>query len=310
MMFRRRLYNMQSIISTTNDALTDQSDDSVQDEGFAEEAMLMETAASTAVANVPEVSANSDDVSSGASTTSMQSTTSKQDPAISEQQLASTSVAQPIPISDADKRRDRCVSGASFSTSCTSGLGTCSSVEDRDVSDFDMTHAELSTHKEEEETASGGLGGSGVKPCDCLSEDYSSNDDGNDEAETERVGCVTKKARRSPPTNNKKRLGSRISSSLLQSDNDESSSCDASNDAGVDALCDGVYTGRESSSTDSGEENTKTAGKSGCDVTAAEDVDREAVRACQKRMREVLHEYVRELPVPMALQHFLLFYRE
>ena len=96
------------------------------------------------LSDIPEVRMASDDVSEE---TAKCSSSSDTDQVTSSTPRTGLTVA--IPIDDSDQKRDRYLSMTSISTSYTSGIGTCSSVEDHDPSDFEFNHTELSTHPEE-----------------------------------------------------------------------------------------------------------------------------------------------------------------
>ena len=235
-----------------------------------------------------------------------------------------------IPIKDGgDPRRDRYLSTTSISTSCTSGIGTCSSVEDHDHSDFELNHTELATHHEEMTSLPphGHLATHQEEMTSLppqtesnTSEKYELEKPGNMLADTENATAVVTTSKRSTSTRSSKAKAKPLERGLDGYD------CDCKPDSGSFNFLKAL--GYAVSDDDDGDGNDCKAEPEGMDcdaplarasrrmrsradddVTMDDDDDADDSTPTRVKMRNVLREYVSELPLPTAMRHYLLFYR-
>ena len=206
-----------------------------------------------------------------------------------------SSMARAIPIAttgETGSGRDRYISGTSISTSYTSGIGTCSSVEDHDHSDLDFNNhgsCELETHKEEEDSMNRFATNGKSMATDSAFEKLPTDNEDDD------LGSPIIKRRSGRKQRTKELLFGDTDKARNATDKD---TCESTNDISEEMplTCD--------SAANKGEEERDATESMDCDVN---DVSNEEPTIT---MREVLIDSVRQLPVPPALQQFLLFYRE
>ena len=225
--------------------------------------------------------------------------------------IMTNTVSHAIPISQSNSERCRYSSTTSISTSFTSGIGTCSSIEES--ADLDGITPELGTHVEEVDT----------KDDFSFQEDLSpSPPETNNGARDKSAAGLEENAIKAYVATIKKQDYTRDDSSDCYVDCSQRSNGVTSSHAMTETVSKTppkIAIGNESMVATSGEnESHKKGSDSDGDVNDIDMERSEAKEEPKKQLsvteqvstfRQCLREKVEKLPIPLALKQYILFYR-